>query len=109
MAASREKRSSKRCTCKATTRLSYSNTEGGHEALTVNYGEDGMCVKSNSYFQPGTTILIKTGYRTPQAEGTYTLEGLPTIVHAEVKWCREIKNPIISSYTMGVKYYLPYY
>ena len=109
MAASTEKRSYKRCTCKASTWVSYSNAEWGHEALTINYGEEGMCVKSNSYFQPGTTLLIKAGYCGPKADSTYTFEGLPTIVHAEVKWCREIKDPIISAYALGVKYYQPYY
>ncbi|MBW1838277.1 MAG: hypothetical protein JRI99_15390 [Deltaproteobacteria bacterium] len=68
-----------------------------------------MCVKSNSYFQPGTTLLIKAGYCATKAGGTYTFEGLPTIVHAEVKWCRKIPDPTFSSYALGVKYYAPYY
>ena len=109
MATSAEKRSYKRCTCKAPTWVSCYNAEYGREALTINYGEEGMCVKSNIYFQPGTTLLIRAGHCAPKADGTYTFEGLPTIVHAEVKWCREIADPIISSYALGVKYYAPYY
>ena len=109
MAASPEKRSYERCTRKAPIWVSCYNTEYGREASTINYGMRGMCVESNTYFQPGTTLLIKAGHCAPKADDTYTLEGLPTIVHAEVKWCREIPDPIISSYALGVKYYPPYY
>jgi hypothetical protein len=109
MATSIEKRSYKRCTCRAPTWVSYSNTESAHEVLTINYGEEGLCVKSNIYFQPGTPLLIKSGCCAPKAHGAYTFEGLPTVVHAEVKWCRKISDPIIPSYTLGVKYYAPYY
>jgi hypothetical protein len=89
--------------------VSYSNKESAHEVLAINYGEEGMCVKSKNYFQPGTPLLIKARYSAPKAHGTSTLKGLPTVVHGEVKWCREIPDPVISSYRVGVKYYAPYY
>lgn len=104
-----EKRSYKRCVCKTPTWVSYSITELAHEVLAVNYGEEGMCVKSKNCFQPGTPLLIKAGYCMPKAHGPCSFEGLPTIVHGEVKWCREIPDPMIPSYMVGVKYYAPYY
>ena len=104
-----EKRSCKRSTSKTPIWLSYSNTEVAHEVLTTNYSQEGLCVKSKNYFRPGTPLLIKASYFVPQAGGARTFEGLPMIVHAEVKWCLEIPDPTTPSYMLGVKYFAPYY
>ena len=102
-------RSSERRMYGAPIRLTHFNGGQWLEAQTLNHCTDGMCVKANVRFQPGTAILIRVEHRAWNDSCTCTHEGLPAMTLGEVKWCREIPEAAFAAYEVGVKYYAPYY
>ena len=85
------------------------NTGCWLEAKTLNYSLEGMCVKSNVRFRPGTALLIRIDHRRSDVSFTGTFADLPTMTLGEVKWCRELPEKGFSSYDMGIKYFAPEY
>ena len=59
MATFNERRSYQRCADQASILLSFFNKEDSFKARMINHSFGGVCIKSNSYFQPGTAILIR--------------------------------------------------
>ncbi|MBU0987963.1 MAG: response regulator [Proteobacteria bacterium] len=104
-----EKRSCKRNRYEAAVRSTLFNTGTWIKAQTLNHCPEGMCIKSNVLFRPGTTLLIRLEHRPSKTSDTRNSEGLPTIILADVKWCREISDTSFASYEAGVKYYAPHY
>ena len=85
------------------------NTGSWLEAKTLNYSIEGMCVKSNVRFRPGTALLIRIDHWPPDVSYTGTFTALPTMTLGEVKWCRELSEKGFSSYDIGIKYFAPEY
>jgi len=104
-----EKRSNERRAHQAPIRLARFNTGSWLDAQTLNHCLEGMCVKTSVHFQLGTALLIRVEHGASKASGTCAFEELPTIILAEVKWCREIPDASFSTYETGVKYYAPHY
>jgi len=104
-----EKRSCERYAHEALIHCTRFNTGCWLKAQTLNHGLEGMCVKTNVCFQPGTTLLIRVEHDAAKTSGACAFEVLPTLILAEVKWCREIPDEIFSAYEAGVKYYAPHY
>lgn len=106
-----EKRSCERRTYETPIRLTHFKGNGGHwlEAQTLNHCLDGMGVKSNVHFRPGTALLIRVEHCASNGSCTCAFEGLPSICLGEVKWCREISDATPSSYDLGFKYFAPEY
>lgn len=104
-----EKRSYKRCTDETPIWLTCFNTGCWIEAQVLNHCLEGVCVKTNFYFHPGATVLIRSEKHTSNVSCTCAFEGLSTISIGEVKWCRETPDEIFSSCEAGVKYYAPEY
>jgi len=104
-----EKRSCQRCTYEAPIRMTLFNAGHWRAAQTLNCCLEGMCVKSNARFKPGTAILIRVEYGTSDSSCRISSGGIPTMTLGEVKWCREINEAKFSAYELGVKYYTPYY
>jgi hypothetical protein len=111
MTAYNEKRSYNRCSFKAPIQFSYFNQEYSEGAYTINHAKNGMCFKSKRRFKVGSTILIRTQNYGSNGSCACRFEGLPQLALGEIKWCREIQDPILSSYNYkaGVKYYAPHY
>ena len=104
-----EKRSCERYAHEVLIHFTRFNTGCWLKAQTLNHCLEGMCVKTNVHFQPGTTLLIRVEHDASRTSGTCAFEVLPTLILAEVKWCREIPDESFSSYEAGVKYYAPHY
>jgi hypothetical protein len=104
-----EKRACERHSNNIPVRLTRFNTGYWQEAKTLNHCLEGMCVKSNAHFQPGTTLLIRVEHGASGASSSCDFQELPTIILAEVKWCREISEISFFAYEAGVKYYAPHY
>jgi hypothetical protein len=109
MATFNERRSYQRCADQASILLSFFNKEDSFKARMINHSFGGVCIKSNSYFQPGTAILIRIKEFASDHSCTRTLEGLPTISLGKVKWCRESTDATSAFYEIGAKFYGPYY
>ena len=109
MTAYNEKRSYERCPYETPIWLTRFNTGQWLEAQTLNHCMDGMCVKLNFYFQPGTPVLIRVKNYPSDGSCTCNFEGLPTITLGEIKWYREHPDITHPSYDVGVKYYAPEY
>jgi hypothetical protein len=107
---SSEKRSYKRCKYETSIKLSCFNSGCCWvKAQTLNHCTDGMCVVSNSYLQPGTTVIVRIKNYTSNDSRPFNFEGLPTMAFGEVKWCRENPEVNLSLYEAGLKYYAPGY
>jgi len=89
--------------------VSYFNKESYVEGQTFNHCTGGMCFKSNSLLQPGTTVLIRVKNFHPKKSCTGLCDGLRSVTLAEVKWCEEELDANGFSYGVGVKYYEPNY
>lgn len=109
MTYSAEKRSYKRCKYETSIKLTCFNSGSGVKAQTLNHCTDGMCVVSNSYLKPGTTVIVKVINFAPNDSCACTFDGLPTITFGEVKWCRGKSDINLPSYEIGLKYYAPGY
>ena len=105
----KDERSGERHTYEAPIRCTRLNTGCWLEAKTLNYSIEGMCVKSNVRFRPGTALVIRVDPWPSDVSCTSTVISLPTMTLGEVKWCRELPEKGFSSYDMGIKYFVPEY
>jgi hypothetical protein len=86
--------------------FSYFNKQGYMDSQTLDHCTNGMCIKSNFYLQPGTSLYIRlinnllAGESCPRASN-----GLRFATLAEVKWCKYMHDENDSYYGIGVKYF----
>ena len=79
----------------------YQNTDQFINAEMCNYSKDGMCFKTTNEINPGSDIYIMMENYSPDTIHAELYEGY----FAEVKWCRQPKEPKVPEYKVGVKYY----
>lgn len=103
------KRASKRCACNINIEFSRFNSGTWFDALSVNHSENGMCIKSNTSFKPGTPLLIRIKNYPSKISCPCACTGLPTITLGEIQWCSEMSDSFFSSSQIGVKYNLSGY
>ena len=105
-----EKRTSKRCVYNVPIEFSPFHLGGWFKALSINHSENGMCIKSNNGFKPGTTLIVRTkNYPSKVSCPCCADEGLRTITLGQIEWCREVPERIFSSNEIGVRYHLSGY
>ena len=111
MATYNEKRSCQRHTCEASIRLTRFKTGDWYwcNAQVLNHSSDGICLKSSSSFQPGTTVIVKIQPYLSNGIDTIILDGLRDMAMGEVKWCQENPDEAQFSYDLGVRYHVPDY
>jgi hypothetical protein len=83
---------------------SHFNFAKHYDGQVLNYSPTGMCFRSEGFFKPGTSVLIRlkrcpAGRAVRQEEG-----GLRTTTLARVQWCRHEEDALENGYTSGVRY-----
>ena len=81
--------------------FAYHDTDRFYHALMCNYSKDGMCFKTPDLVDTGSDIYIMMENYTPDTIHSEHYEGY----FAEVRWCRQIPDPEVPEYKVGVKYY----
>ncbi len=89
--------------------FSYFNKELCFDAQTLNHCDSGLCFKSDVDLKPGATVYIKAKKFPPNLSCNTNCRGLRSVALGEIKWCKEIPDPMVHSYEIGVKYYEPAY
>ena len=111
MATYDEKRSCQRYPCEAP--IGVTRFKTGYcnwcDAQILNHSSDGVCVKSSTSFQPGTTVLVRIQPHPSNSFQTISLDGLRAMSIGEVKWCAEHPDEAQFCYDLGVKYHVPDY
>ena len=79
----------------------YHNTDRFFQALMCNYSNEGMCFKTSDVIDTGSDIYIMMENYAPDTIHAELYEGH----FAEVRWCRQLPDPEVSGYKVGVKYY----
>ena len=104
-----EKRANERQSFSTPIVFSYFNKEPRFEAQTLNHCDRGLCFKTDVRLKPGATVYIKVKEFPLNGPCTSNCDGLRSVTLAEIKWSREIPDPTVHSYEIGVNYYeLPY-
>ena len=104
-----EKRANERQSFSTPIVFSYFNKELFFDAETLNHCDRGLCFKSDVRLKPGATVYINVKKFSLNGPCTSNCNGLRSVTLAEIKWSREIPDPPVHSYEIGVKYYeLPY-
>jgi len=104
-----EKRAYKRQSFTAPIVFTYFNKEHLFDAQTLNHCDGGMSFKSNVFLKPGVTLYIRVKEFHPNGPCTGACKGLRSETLAEVKWCREMPDSNLFSYSVGAGYCQPDY
>jgi hypothetical protein len=105
MKANPEKRVNERRSFAAPIVFSYFNKKECFEAQTLNHCDKGLCFKSDVCLKPGATVYIKVKKFPSNGSCNGHCAALRSVTLAEIKWCREIPDPMVHTYEIGVKYY----
>jgi hypothetical protein len=104
-----EKRANERQRFVAPIVFSYFNKEECFDAQTLNHCDSGLCFKSDVCLKPGASVYIRVKKFPLNGSCSSNCAGLRSVTLAEIKWCRELSDPIVHSYEIGAKYYEPAY
>jgi hypothetical protein len=104
-----EKRACKRRSFTAPIVYTYFNRQYPFDAQTLNHGDGGLSFKSNRFLKPGATLHIRVKEFRSNEPCTGDSKGLRSQTLAEVKWCKEMPDSDLFSYTVGARYYQPDY
>jgi hypothetical protein len=103
----KEKRRQERYNCETHIRWSYFNTTRFSPAKAINFSRNGLYFESTDNIPPGSTILIKREIFPSDVSNKTPEICLPSLIVAEVKWCREKAETYGSQFGVGVKYHFP--
>ena len=104
-----EKRNGARCNHTAAIVCGFFNSGCYRPAETFNHSRDGIYIETDYCFRPGASVYIRLNHSMGSNASIKADEcdGHPTVVLAEVKWCKELFNNGNSLYGVGLKYYHP--
>lgn len=83
---------------------SHFNFQKHYEGQVLNYSPDGMCIRTNRFFKPGTNVLIRLNRCPDGAAARQEEGGIRTTTLATVQWCRQDGEIPEHGYTSGVRY-----
>ena len=109
MSSNTEKRMCARCDHTAAVICGYFNSDYYRPAETFNHSRDGIYIETECSFRTGASVYLRLEHNT--GNKTFSEKDLcgghPSVVLAEVKWCKELYNNGNSLYGVGLKYYQP--
>jgi hypothetical protein len=108
MSNAHEKRRTSRYAIETPILCSYFNKPVSSNAMTINFGQDGMYFVSEMKFHPGSAVLIRANNNSPHQKMPENTEGLRQTTLAEVRWCKQVSEKP-TCYQVGVKYYESWY
>lgn len=99
-----EKRSKPRYYDQGSVICRHFNFENDYDGQMLNFSQNGMCIRTDRFFKPGTAVLIRIdsypkGDAVRQEEG-----GLRAATLAQVQWSRDDEDLPGHRYTSGVRY-----
>jgi hypothetical protein len=100
-----EKRSTTRFYDPGSVVCSQFNAADHHDAQMVNFSSSGMCFRTDRFFKPGTTVLIRLTHCPKGAAGRQEEGGLRTTTLAKVLWCRDDEDLSGPRFVNGVHYF----
>lgn len=109
MSVKTERRSSERLPNRSAISFSIFNRRNSIDAQSLNCSTNGLKFKSTWALRPGTTICIRIKPDQCCSPSNWSLEGLPSVGLAEVKWCRPVEGSRTTIFEVGVRYYPPKY
>jgi hypothetical protein len=89
--------------------ISFFRNEKISSAKSLNHCENGMCFESTSSYHPGATLTVRVKDFHPHGPCIGLCEGLRSITLAEVKWCTENTDTVVSNYRVGIQFFAPVY
>jgi hypothetical protein len=105
-----EKRRGGRLACRSPVAWAYFNKPETHQGQMLNYSRHGVCFECAQALVRGATVLVRLN--TYPAECRSSCQGgpdcpwPPSIVLADVKWCRDLSGNGASRFGVGVKFHL---
>lgn len=99
-----EKRAHSRFYDRGSVICSHFNFTRRYHGQVLNFSPQGMCIRTDRFFKPGTAVLIRLshcpeGHAARQEEG-----GMRNTTLARVQWCRHDEDQLDAGYTSGVRY-----
>ena len=104
-----EKRAFRRNSYVASITCTHFNSDRFYSARTTNHSKEGLQLDANFPLKPGASIYIKVEDLLRYVSGSKTSDfsDLRSLSLAQVRWCREIRDPGGTYYKVGLKYYNP--